>query len=441
MHDSHQIIKRLDTIKFLSKMAVSGRKLLLVTLLFIRRKRRYRDRAKRKYWIRPLYRKRLEKGEFNLYNELRTDDREYFFRYFRMNPERFDHMHSLVYERIHKKDTNFRKAIPTRERLAITLRFLATGDAQQSLSYSFRVGKATISNIITETCIAIYKALQSTYLSTPETPKQWEEISETFEEMWDFPNVIGALDGKHIRIECPKKSGTLYYDYKGFYSIVLLALCDANYNFTLFDIGQYGSNNDCGILNQSEMGNLLENERLNLLNERIVPGCSMQPLPYFILGDEIFPLKSYLMRPFPGRGATEIQKIYNYRHSRARRTIENTFGIMVARWRILLTTIRSTVDNAIRYVLACMALHNYLRQTSTASYCPTGFADCEDGNFKPGEWRSSVENTCFDRPSAIRGRRNATEPLKMRDALTGYMVSEEGQVHWQLDYIRRTSAE
>ena len=102
--------------------------------------------------------------------------------------------------------------------------------------------------------------------------------------------MIGAIDGKHIRIECPKNSGTLYYNYKGFFSIVLMAVCDANYCFTLFDIGSYGSNNDSGILANSEMGMRFEVKDFILPQDKDLEECPYKPLPYFLLGDEIFPL-------------------------------------------------------------------------------------------------------------------------------------------------------
>ena len=88
------------------------------------------------------------------------------------------------------------------------------------------------------------------------------EVSKKFEEVWNMPHFIGCIDGKHIRVKCPKLSGTLYYNCKGFFSIVLMALCDANYYFTLFDLGQYGSNNNSGILANSEMGNMFEEDQL-----------------------------------------------------------------------------------------------------------------------------------------------------------------------------------
>ena len=69
-----------------------------------------------------------------------------------------------------------------------------------------------------------------------------------------MPHVIDCLDSKHIKIECPKLSRTVNHNYKGIFRIALLAICDANYCFTLFDLGQFGSNNDGGVLASSQVG-------------------------------------------------------------------------------------------------------------------------------------------------------------------------------------------
>ena len=76
--------------------------------------------------------------------------------------------------------------------------------------------------------------------------------------MWNFPQVVGAINGKQIRIECPKLSGTLYHNCKGSFSMVLLAVCDTDYCFTLFDFGSYRSKNDCGVLANSLLEKGLE---------------------------------------------------------------------------------------------------------------------------------------------------------------------------------------
>lgn len=85
-------------------------------------------------------------------------------------------------------------------------------------------------------------------MSPPLTSDDSKQMAIDFEEMWQFLHVLGTIDRKHIQIEAPTKTGTLYYNYKGFFSTVLLAVCDAGYNFTLVDVGQYGSNNDSGVL-------------------------------------------------------------------------------------------------------------------------------------------------------------------------------------------------
>ena len=71
---------------------------------------------------------------------------------------------------------------------------------------------------------------------------------------WDFPNCIGALDGKHIAIECPDNSGSNDYNYKTCYSVVLMAMWDSRSCLTLVDIGHFGRDNDAHIFNKSMMG-------------------------------------------------------------------------------------------------------------------------------------------------------------------------------------------
>jgi len=92
-------------------------------------------------------------------------------------------------------------------------------------------------------------------------------------------------------MQCPRKSDSLYYNYKGFFSILLMSVCDGNYNFTLVDIG---SNNDRGVLSNSEMGKAFEDGTINFPAVVHLPGCD---LLYFIVRDEIFALKPWLMRP------------------------------------------------------------------------------------------------------------------------------------------------
>ena len=77
-----------------------------------------------------------------------------------------------------------------------------------------------MSKIIFETCVAISTVLKEPYLAPPSTEKEWLEMSEQFEEVCNMPHPTGCIDGKHITVECPELSGTLYNNYKGFYSVI-----------------------------------------------------------------------------------------------------------------------------------------------------------------------------------------------------------------------------
>ena len=185
-----------------------------------------------------------------------------------MSKERFDHLLGLLRDKITKEDTRLREAITAEERLVIALRYLSAGMSQQDLCYNFRVGRTTVSNILKEVCSSIYDDLYPIYMKPPSTEAEWRHIADDFKLLWDLPHCIGAIDGKHIGIDCPKKSGSNYHNYKGFFSIVLLAVCDARYNFTLIDVGQFGSNNDSGVLNNSAFGTAFDEYSIIDLHSR-----------------------------------------------------------------------------------------------------------------------------------------------------------------------------
>ena len=84
-------------------------------------------------------------------------------------------------------------------------------------------------------------------LVCPSTPEEWEEKARDFQEVWNFPHAIGAIDGKHIRVKCPLGGGSEYYNYKGFHSILMLAVADASYKFTYVDLGGKGANSDAQV--------------------------------------------------------------------------------------------------------------------------------------------------------------------------------------------------
>ncbi|XP_039968639.1 uncharacterized protein LOC126764445 [Bactrocera neohumeralis] len=129
---------------------------------------------------------------------------------------------------------------------------------------------------------------------------------------------------------CPPKSGSQFFCYKKFVSIVLLAVCDARYWFTYIDIGAYGSQSDGGIFQVSRLGKRLLDHILPISPAKNLPNTQLQT-PHFFVGDAAFPLGINLMRPYPGGMLPNEKEIINKRLSRARRTIENSFGILVAR--------------------------------------------------------------------------------------------------------------
>lgn len=172
-------------------------------------------------------------------------------------------------------------------------RFLATGESYASLSFAFRISPSYISRIVKQVLKLCGENLPDVLMPTPKKEHLIAKAKE-FEEKWNFPNCIAAVDGKHVRIFCPGKSGSQFFNYKDFFSVVLLAFVDANYKFFMVDIGSYGKEGDSGIIQKSNIGKLIKNEEfyppLRQVQENLV-------LPYVIVGDEAFKLSKHIINP------------------------------------------------------------------------------------------------------------------------------------------------
>lgn len=200
-------------------------------------------------------------------------------------------------------------------------------------------------------------------------------ISKGFEEIWQFPNCIGALDGRHIKFRPPVSAGSYYYNYKGDHSIVLLAMPDAKYKILYCNVGINGRVSDGGVFRESGLSKALLNNSLNLPLNKALPG-RMEKVPYVIIADDAFPLSYRIMKPFPSRGLTYEQKVFNYRFSRARRIIESTFGILANKFRVLLNAINLNPCKVEIITLSCVVLHNYL---ATENW--KGYTEKNEGDF------------------------------------------------------------
>ncbi|KAJ4935046.1 hypothetical protein JOQ06_007824, partial [Pogonophryne albipinna] len=117
-------------------------------------------------------------------------------------------------------------------------RYLATGDSYRTISFSYRVSYITVAVIVREVAGAIWTTMVEETMPVPQI-EDWRAIAAEFQERWNFPNCVGAIDGKHVVIQAPANSGSLYFNYKSSHSLVLLAVGDAQYLFRIVDVGGF----------------------------------------------------------------------------------------------------------------------------------------------------------------------------------------------------------
>jgi len=167
------------------------------------------------------------------------------------------------------------------------------GVSYAALADSFRLGISTIHYVTKEVCEAIWKTMMPLHMPAPAT-EMLLATSNEFYLTWNFLNSVGSIDGKHIQLKCPSNSGSMYYNYRHYYSIVLQGLADAWYIFIAIDVGAYGKQSGGGIFHYSSLYQLLSSNNLNMPNARKLPLSDME-LPFHIPEDSLVSLGDSLI--------------------------------------------------------------------------------------------------------------------------------------------------
>ena len=142
------------------------------------------------------------------------------------------------------------------------------------------------------------------------------------------------MDGKYVAVKKPPSAASHYYNYKGFHSIVLMAVADAGYKLLYVDVGTSNGRTwkNCTMYDAVEEYRAGLHEPNPLTNDD-------KPVPYHFVGDDAFGLRTWLMKPFSHRSQNHQEIIYSYRLSRAHRVVDNAFGILSQRFRSFLTAV------------------------------------------------------------------------------------------------------
>ncbi|KAK3798318.1 hypothetical protein RRG08_034716 [Elysia crispata] len=161
------------------------------------------------------------------------------------------------------------------------------------------MGLTPVAGIVSETVDILWEELQPVHMPAP-TRTLFETIATEMWKVWNFPLCIGALDGKHVRVRCPKNSGSMFYNYKHFFSIVLQALVDAHYRFIVIDVGGYGKQSDGGTFQASSLYQAIMSGTLQIPEPTTLPD-SNDVAPFVIVADVAYPLMNCLMKAYGGQ--------------------------------------------------------------------------------------------------------------------------------------------
>ncbi|XP_060553824.1 putative nuclease HARBI1 [Ruditapes philippinarum] len=241
-----------------------------------------------------------------------------------------------------KRSTKRNHAISPRNQVLLALRFFASGSMYEVIGDTCGFSKSTVSRAVDSVTDALVSHIHE-FVRWPHNEDK-KKISSHFYDIAGFPNVIGCIDGTHVRIQAPKTDEASFVNRKGYHSISVQAVCDNEGKFTSVNASWPGSCHDSHVFRTSGLCQRLEKE-----NKSFSDGV--------LLGDSGYPCRPFIMTPFLATDSAGKMR-YQESHTKTRVTIERAFGQLKRRFHVLHSEIRLAPAKVCRVVTACVILHN-----------------------------------------------------------------------------------
>jgi hypothetical protein len=274
---------------------------------------------------------------------------EDFRRAFRMGRETFDMICEALGSAVAKEDTMLRAAIPVRQRVAVCIWRLATGEPLRLVSKRFGLGISTCHKLVLEVCAAIKSVLMPRFLQWPDEAAA-ARFKDSFERTSGVPGVVGAMYTTHIPIIAPKISVAAYFNrrhternQKTSYSITLQGVVGPDGAFTDVCIGWPGSMPDDQVLEKS------------MLHQRAAAGMMRDS---WLVGGASYPLMDWVLVPYTHPNLTWTQHAFNEKVGELRRVAVEAFARLKARWACLQKRTEVKLQDLPVVLGACCVLHN-----------------------------------------------------------------------------------
>lgn len=267
-----------------------------------------------------------------------------FKRFFRLTRSTFEIIVTNIsqYPDLRPSWTGGREAIPIEKQLLVVLWYISGQETLNRIGDRFGITQASIVRCRDRIFKIFLENLKNKFITWPKENERNETIQE-FMAAANFPNVIGSIDGTHIRIKAPAQHPETYVNRKGFHSVILQSVCKANMTFTHIVAGWPGSCHDARVLKNCD---LWEDGPAKCADAHII-------------GDAAYPLRQWLLTPYRDNGhLSRQQRHFNTCLSTTRVVVERSFAALKGRFRRLQYIDTQAVRTAVDMILVCCILHN-----------------------------------------------------------------------------------